>query len=472
MLFLKNKDSAVEWFRKNPFSKISFILIVIIYIWVSFNVRLWRKDKTIIYWDAISYYAYLPANFIYHDLSLKFMDDYKGKHHFIFWPEKLKNGNYLIKTTMGLSILNLPFFGVAHAYASYFGYDNGGFSKPYRAALLFGTLFWLFIGLIFLLKLLLPFFGDKIASLIILLVSLGTNLYYYVLFEPVMAHQYNFALFSVFLFFTVQWHEKKTVWSAVFIGLSAGFISLIRPTDILIALVFLLYGIVKVRDFKTHFWELLKFYRHILVIVIFAFLVWMPQLIYWKYISGHYLFFSYTDNEHFFWNHPHIIEGIIGYRKGWLLYTPLMIFSIVGIFLLKSRSKNFLLPFLIFLPLNIYIIFSWWSWWYGGSFGSRPMIESYAFLSIALGAFLKWLLSQRQIVKIPVFVLVVFFAAYNLFATQQYRHSAIHWDGMTKEAYWDSFGRLYPSKNLQNLIKRPDYEAAKRGEDKYQEMNN
>ena len=52
------------------------------------NVKHWKEEQRVIEWDAISYYAYLPAAFIYNDLSLSFTDGYDGPHKFVFWPEK------------------------------------------------------------------------------------------------------------------------------------------------------------------------------------------------------------------------------------------------------------------------------------------------------------------------------------------------------------------------------------------------
>ena len=78
------------------------------------NVKHWKEEQRVIEWDAISYYAYLPATFIYNDLSLSFTDGYDGPHKFVFWPEKGPDGKYLIKTTMGLSVMWLPFFIAGH----------------------------------------------------------------------------------------------------------------------------------------------------------------------------------------------------------------------------------------------------------------------------------------------------------------------------------------------------------------------
>ena len=59
-----------------------------------------------------SYYSYLPALFIYKDLKFHFLEkskiNFKAKHQ--FWPETAPNGNKVIKTTIGMSVLYFPFF--------------------------------------------------------------------------------------------------------------------------------------------------------------------------------------------------------------------------------------------------------------------------------------------------------------------------------------------------------------------------
>lgn len=95
------------------------------------HVKMWQK-KELLYWDVVSYYAYLPATFIYKDLSLKFIDNYTGEHEFVFWPSTSPNGNYVIKTSMGLSYLYAPWFFIGHLIAMNTNYDAGGFSEPYK----------------------------------------------------------------------------------------------------------------------------------------------------------------------------------------------------------------------------------------------------------------------------------------------------------------------------------------------------
>ncbi len=170
------------------------------------NVRHWKQEQRVIEWDAISYYAYLPAAFIYNDLSLGFTEGYTGTHKFVFWPEKSPTGKNVIKTTMGLSLLWLPFFGAAHLAANITGADSGGYSEPYKFFLLVSALFYLLIGLVYLRKILLAGVSDAVAALVMAGFAFATNLYWYSLFQSTMSHVYSFALITAFIWYSMKWY--------------------------------------------------------------------------------------------------------------------------------------------------------------------------------------------------------------------------------------------------------------------------
>lgn len=80
---------SVKSFKINKFyfhiDKIVIFLIITLMCINMLNVKMWQK-RELLYWDVVSYYAYLPATFIYKDLSLKFTENYSGEHEFVFWP--------------------------------------------------------------------------------------------------------------------------------------------------------------------------------------------------------------------------------------------------------------------------------------------------------------------------------------------------------------------------------------------------
>ncbi|MCF6242623.1 MAG: hypothetical protein L3J74_14915 [Bacteroidales bacterium] len=447
---------------KPGYSKIAIYIIIISNVFILFKYKYWRDENRVIAWDVISYYAYLPATFIYNDISLDFIDNYKGEHKFIFWPSIAPNGKKVIKTSMGLSILYFPFFLMGHLTALLTNYDTGGFSVPYKFFLQFSSLFYLIIGLFFLRKVLLNYFSETATTIGLLLTFFATNLMYYSTFEATMAHSYNFSMFAAFIYLTIKWYKKPSIKYSVLLGLLSGLIVLTRPTNIIILLFFIFWDIYNVDSLKQRFSFVIKNINKILLMALMAFIIWIPQLLYWKMQTGHFVYFSY-GNERFFFNDPQIINSLFSYRKGWLLYAPIMIFALIGILFLKIKAKSFFLPVLFFTILNIYIVSSWWCWWYGGSYGLRAFIDSYAILIFPLVAIIDYFYTKSK-AKIIVLILTGIFLFHGIFQTMQYYYGAIHWDSMTKDAYWESFGKLHPTGNYKQFLNPPDYEKALKGE--------
>ena len=124
--------------RKPSLSAIMVSIIAVVLFVNVFDSGRYHTPEKVIEWDVINFYSYLPAVFAEGDISLSFAkedpDRYISSNH--YWPETLPNGDLLIKTTMGLSMLYCPFFLVAHAVAEPLGYEADGFSQPYALALI------------------------------------------------------------------------------------------------------------------------------------------------------------------------------------------------------------------------------------------------------------------------------------------------------------------------------------------------
>jgi hypothetical protein len=83
-------------------------------------------------------------------------------------------------------------------------------------------------------------------------------------------------------------------------------------------------------------------------------------------------------------------------------------------------------------------------------------------LALPLAASFHFLRQRIWLVQGASLILLAFFVHVNLYQSWQYKVTIIHWDGMTREAYWHVFLRNEhpPGKT----IERPDYEAALKGE--------
>ncbi len=443
------------------YSYVVILIVVLIVLNEGIGYKRYNRNRIVVD-DVVSYYAYLPAAVVYHDLSFQFKKDlpigFTGK----IWTLKLPDGRQVLKMSMGVAILILPFFFLAHLIALVTSLPADGYSAIYQFSVLTAAVFYLLAGLLFLRKALLRFFNDRVIAIVVIAVVLGTNLFNYSAAEPGMSHVYSFFLFNGFLYFMLQWFEMPSWKNSFLFALFTGMIVLIRPVNVLILVLPLLYRNGKgFRGYLNWLWEQRM---KILFMAFWAFLVLLPQMIYWKYSTGHWVFYSYLD-ERFYFNHPHIIDGLFSYRKGWFVYTPLMLFFVGGIYLLRKRIPELFLPLLVFLIIDIYVIFSWWSWWYGGSFGARPMIESYGLLAFPFAVLVEKVMRQKIRIKIPAVILLAFLIYLNLFQSSQYRITMIHWAGMSKQVYWKIFLTKKWPENYEKLLVLPDDDKASRGED-------
>ena len=225
------------------YTKLIIPLIALVYLGVHLKFDIWKRSESVISNDVIDYYAYLPATFIYKDISLRFKEQVGEDVGVKIWGFEQENGKYLIKMSMGLSMLYTPFFLIAHLVALIGPAEANGYSAPYSLALIFASLFYFLAGLVFLKKFLSNFFDQHSIAITLLIIALGTNLNYYLSKEAAMSHSFSFFLFSAFLFLSNKWHVNKKTKYAIFLGLIFGFISLIRPTNSLIALVFIFWNV-------------------------------------------------------------------------------------------------------------------------------------------------------------------------------------------------------------------------------------
>lgn len=396
----------------------------------------WKEKKVIIH-DVCNYYGYLPAVFIYDgDLSLKYRDTLRSDigHQIEYIQYK---DHRVFKMTAGCSYLWLPFFAGAQLYIQ--GYpesihENSGYSRYNHLAVSIAALFYLLTGLLFLRSVLLRYFTDFTTALLLLMTVAGTNLYFYTIYEPGMSHVYSFFLFSVLLYFTVKWNRNRTVLNSLFLAFTLGLITVIRPTNAIAVLIPLLWDVRSVGGFIQKGMSLLREPRILMIMMAAFILPVIPQLVYWKIASGHWLLYSY-NNEGFYWKQPMIWQGLFGFRKGWFIYTPLMVLGLPGIVLGIIQRRNFMPALILFFILAFYLVFAWWCWWYGGSFGMRSMIDFYPLWLLFIGVLIDTLYLKWKLSGFFFLALVVYGIHLNLFQTFQYTKGFIHFDSMTYEAY-------------------------------------
>lgn len=445
---MKPKTDSSFW------CKIVLIITAVTYLCIITIPNRFNQPKRVICWDIKNYYAYLPAYFIDHNIEMVGWKDNIDPFDQKYWPRWCSGDYFIIKTTMGVSFFYAPFFAAAHILAAPLGYPADGFSFPYAFALLLSGAVFAWLGLLVLSRFLRRRFSDKVTAAVIAIIGLTTNLCWYATFEAPMSHSYSFFLFSCFLYLTELWYENPSWLRSILLGLVFGCISLIRPTNSLIVIVFLLYGVTGWKDIPEHFKLYFREWYKILSIIVLTLLIWVPQCLYWKHISGSFIFYSYYE-EGFYWTDPKFYQVLFGFRKGLFVYSPVLLAALAGYFLLWKRQREYFWPIIIFSVLNVYIVSSWWCWWYGGSFGLRAFIESFPLLAIPLALFLTWVSEQKRWIRATLFSLVVVLALQSSFHIVQYYNEVIHYEGMNKKAYFHFFGKVKRPADFWDYITLP-----------------
>jgi len=415
----------------------------------------WQQanSEATISWDASGYYWYLPSFLIYHDAKHQsFKDSVLDKYHPTYDPQQIfmdsASGNYIMKYSSGMAVMELPFFTAAHVLAKPLGYPADGFSKPYQLAIQIGGIFMALLGLWFFRKFLKLYYSDCVVALVLLILVLGTNYLNYAGIEIGMCHNWLFTIYVFLLLATHSYYLSPRPRYAIAIGLLVGLATLTRPTEIISCLIPLLWGLnsLSVAAIKERLSFLGKHWQQLLLTIVCAAAVISIQLIYWKYASGRWVVYSYQD-QGFSWRHPHVYVYALSFKSGWLTYTPMMVLAFIGVIPFMKNGKN-KVAILAFFALNYYIVSAWDIWWYGG----RAMVQSYPILMVPIAALIEATTRKRllQVVLIPLMLVFVFMNVWITWA--EHRNGIYVPDMMNKNYYKAVVGRFTIKEEVWKLL--------------------
>jgi hypothetical protein len=461
-----NKITRLQLFKRLAHPLFLFYTGSILFIFHNYAKYLSWLDGSPFRYDAGIYYYYLDAAFIKNDITFEFPQNEN------YGLETTPLGKKIPRMTMGVALLQLPWFLVAHHIAASNGYDQDGYSPPYKWVLHIGLIVYVLAALWFLYKALLHYFNRWISLAVIALIFYGTNLFYYSVGFNQMSHGYLFCIHCLNIYFLVKWLRSRRMSYLASSFFCIGLATLVRPTDALMLILPLLLGVFSFEGLRDRILFYRKNWHYLPFLGFLFFLPLIPQMLYWRMQTGQFLFYSYKD-ERFFFADPKFFESLFSYNKGLIPYSPVLFFSLVGFLFLFFRHRELFYGILIFTILNIYVLSSWWSWTYGGGLGARQFIQSYALLAFPMAAVPQFLLDKikpiwpKRLILGAMAVLAAMLIKLNLLMTWQYKLTMIHWNAMTKEAYWLAFGRERFSEDdwvkQQRLLREPDAEAMKKG---------
>jgi hypothetical protein len=389
MNVLRVKSTALT--MRTPFSVVAVFIASLVF--MGYRAAYIDRTSNAVSWDALGYYMYLPGAFIYHDLRdlewiLGIDSTYSVTPNGLYQAQLLDSGTYTGKYLAGVAIMQLPFFIAGHFAAGIMGFPQDGFTWPYQYAILFGAVFWGIMGLIFLMLVLRMYFDDLVTAIVILLVALASNLIQYVSVDGGMSHAYILPLYSALLWLTAQWHRLPRGHVALLGGLVTGLAVMSRPTEALMIFIPILWD-THDKNASRLKWQMVRENRsHIWLSILGGFLGVLPQLVYWKYTTGSFI---YDVGSKWVFLNPWF-RVLFGPEKGWFLYTPVAILMVLGLFMMKGRP--FGRAVLTFCLLNIWIIIAWNDWRYGASYSTRALAQSYPVFAFGLACAVEHILQR------------------------------------------------------------------------------
>lgn len=173
-------------------------------------------------WDGLGYYQWLPSAFI------------TGKFDWMFWCKKIADLKAISMYSLGVSVLELPFFLASQVLTWFFGYPNTGFSPPNAVFMMVSTATYAGAGAVLSFKLARRFSNTPAALLAVVSIYAGTNLFYYATREPLMSHVYSYFLIALFCWCSLRIIDGPRRVHVILFLFSGALLVLVRQLNVVV----------------------------------------------------------------------------------------------------------------------------------------------------------------------------------------------------------------------------------------------
>lgn len=343
--------------------------------------------------DGVSYYQYLPAWIADGDPTFETQardccagygnEQPVGIHR---WPE---TGRWLPVHPIGVAVLMLPFFLIAHGLTWWSNLPGDGFSLYYQYIVGLAGLAYFIGGMAVLQRLLRRHFSDTVVLATLVSIAFGTNLFHYAVYDSTFSHTFSFCLIASLLLLTEQWWETPTVMRSVALGLVAALIVLVRHTNGLFLAVVPLYGVRCWSDVAANVVRAVQRWPLVLAIAATTAAGVFPQLLLYRWTTGHWIVNSYPEGS-FSFGSPHLLATLFSVERGLFFWSPLLLFAVAGLFVATDWARGLVGVTLGVLAIDTYLMASWFMWDMGAGYGHRGYTDALPLFAIYLASFFAW----------------------------------------------------------------------------------
>jgi hypothetical protein len=381
--------------------------------------------------DAYSYFVYLPSWLLYHDASLQSVaDDCCGGEFPAFtaivrWPA---TGRWVNAHPIGVAVLVMPFFLLAHALTLWTNLTPDGFSPYYQHAAGLAGLCYAVAGLWVLRRLLRRHFSGGVADATVAAMLFGTSLFHYATFDSMWSHAFSFALSAALLSCCDRWREQPGMRAALAIGLLSGLMVLVRHANAIIPAALVATLVAREPSYR----------RFAGLSVAAGIAAVLPQLWVYHRATEHWLVSGYAALPGFSWTQPAIAGVLVSTQKGVFFWAPLLLVAVAGFIWLPPALRSWRPAIVAIFVVDTYLMASWFDWQLGASYGHRGFVDLYPLLAPGLAAAFARLSVDRRLRQIAT-VTVVALCALSMFQMLQYWHGVMPMSDVTWRQYKSQF---------------------------------
>jgi hypothetical protein len=385
----------------------------------------------IVHGDGVGYYAYARAPLIDH--SLDFAQDYQaanegfreGRLDESGQPKagfRTVTGHLDNHFTVGPALLWSPFLLVAHAgvlLAREFGSSvrADGFSAPYRYMMAFGTVFYGFLALVFSFRLARKYVNPLWAFMATLTIWWASSLPVYMYFNPSWSHAHSAFTVALFFWYWERTRGERTLRQWLVLGLITGLMLNVYYVNLMLVTVVLLEALWQYLEYFRGVWQpgnkgILSLLSRQLLFGVVVCVCLLPTFVSRWIVYGGPFETGYLPIGDFLWRSPVFLKVLFSPNHGLLSWTPVIIFSLLGLVLFGRRSHSLGIPFLA-AAMAFYLFISFYPDWAGiSSFGNRFFISLTSLFIFGLAITLESLASrfsrQRAALLVSTAVLACF----------------------------------------------------------------
>lgn len=334
--------------------------------------------------DTLGYYQFLPGFFLERDI------------YCLPWTHEITPSRLLSLFTIGVAILQLPFFIIGHVLAVLGGYVTDGYSAPYATAQLVGAAFYQGCSGYLLVRWLGRSIYPRVVGAAVLVLVLSTPLHYYTAYEPTMSHGYSFFLISALLYLVDLWVRQPSAWNTFLLFPLCTMVVLVRPLNGILLLIPFIYRASDLHSIRDRLLTLRRWTRATILGSLVSVLLIFPQSLYWHSITGKWVLFTYgVKEESFDFSAPHLFDVLFSHQNGWFVYSPLMIMVMTVLLWQAWRKESGARTSLVIWAIAWYFYGSWWAWWLGAAYGFRGFVEYSALFVPPTIQLLLWMSAVR-----------------------------------------------------------------------------